>query len=100
MALLKIANFWINLLAWGTSTIFQSGGTSTFLDHNRSLYIVCYASDPIKRVKKDMDQYYVSKIYKHIICSEVNDMFLWFPPPTKASWHNARESAEGGGTIL
>ena len=46
-----------------------------------------------------MDQYYVSKIYKHIICSEVNDMFLWFPPPTKASWHNARESAESGGTI-
>ena len=26
-------------------------------------------------------------------------MFLWFPPPTKASWHNARESAESGGTI-
>ena len=46
-----------------------------------------------------MDQYYVSKIYKHIICSEVNDMFLWFPPPTKASWHNARESTESSGTI-
>ena len=26
-------------------------------------------------------------------------MFLWFPPPTKASWHNARESAESCGTI-
>ena len=25
---------------------------------------------------------------------------LWFPPPSKASWHNARESAESGGTIL
>ena len=24
---------------------------------------------------------------------------LWFPPPSKASWHNARESAESGGTI-
>ena len=24
----------------------------------------------------------------------------WFPPPSKASWHNARESAESGGTIL
>ena len=24
---------------------------------------------------------------------------LWFPPPYKASWHNARESAESGGTI-
>ena len=23
----------------------------------------------------------------------------WFPPPSKASWHNARESAESGGTI-
>ena len=26
-------------------------------------------------------------------------MFLWFPPPTEASWHNARESAESCGTI-
>ena len=26
-------------------------------------------------------------------------MFLWFPLPTKASWHSARESAESGGTI-
>ena len=26
-------------------------------------------------------------------------MFLWFPPPTKTSWHNARESAESCGTI-
>ena len=24
---------------------------------------------------------------------------LWFPPPSKASWHNARESAESSGTI-
>ena len=24
---------------------------------------------------------------------------LWFPPPSKASWYNARESAESGGTI-
>ena len=23
----------------------------------------------------------------------------WFPQPTKASWHNATESAESGGTI-
>ena len=26
-------------------------------------------------------------------------MFLWFPPPTEASWYNARESAESGGTV-
>ena len=26
-------------------------------------------------------------------------MFLWFPQPTKASWHNTRESAESCGTI-
>ena len=26
-------------------------------------------------------------------------MFLWLPLPTKTSWHNARESAESGGTI-
>ena len=26
-------------------------------------------------------------------------MFLWFPPPTEASWHNEMESAESGGTI-
>ena len=26
-------------------------------------------------------------------------MFLWLPPSTKASWHNARESVESGGTI-
>ena len=25
---------------------------------------------------------------------------LWFPPPSKASWHNARESAESGGTLV
>ena len=24
---------------------------------------------------------------------------LWFPPPSKASWYNARESAQSGGTI-
>ena len=24
---------------------------------------------------------------------------LWFPPPSKASWYTARESAESGGTI-
>ena len=24
---------------------------------------------------------------------------LWFPPPSKDSWHNARESTESGGTI-
>ena len=24
---------------------------------------------------------------------------LWFPPPSKTSWHDARESAESGGTI-
>ena len=24
---------------------------------------------------------------------------LWFPPPSKTSWHNARESAESCGTI-
>ena len=23
----------------------------------------------------------------------------WYPPPSKASWHNARESVESGGTI-
>ena len=26
-------------------------------------------------------------------------MFLWFPLPTKTTGHNARESAESGGTI-
>ena len=30
-------------------------------------------------MSKDLDPFYVSKIYKHIICSEVNDMFKGYP---------------------
>ena len=41
-------------------------------------------------------------------CNEQEGQFLfaylmipicWYPPPSKASWYNARESAESGGTI-
>ena len=34
--------------------------------------------DP-KNMSKDLDPFYVSKYIKHIICSEVNDMFIGYP---------------------
>ena len=34
--------------------------------------------DP-KNMSKDLDPFYVSKYIKHIICSEVNGMFIGYP---------------------
>ena len=56
--------------------------------------------DWINRGREYAEMYVLGKGYETCHLERMNDMFLWFPLPTKASWHNARERAESGGTIL